>query len=56
MRYIKLGRTGLDVSPVALGAMSYGEPGRGHSGQAEGVSLRPDAVSPPMLIPFHAAQ
>src|SRR5260370_7904156 len=30
MRYIKLGRTGLDVSPVALGAMSYGEPGRGH--------------------------
>src|SRR5260370_9938849 len=32
MRYIKLGRTGLDVSPVALGAMSYGEPGRGHPG------------------------
>ncbi|MBY8880216.1 aldo/keto reductase [Actinacidiphila acidipaludis] len=30
MRYIKLGRTGLDVSPVAIGAMSYGEPDRGH--------------------------
>ena len=30
MRYIKLGRTGLDVSPVAIGAMTYGEPGRGH--------------------------
>ena len=30
MRYIKLGRTGLDVSPIAIGAMTYGEPGRGH--------------------------
>src|SRR5579863_584334 len=30
MRYIKLGTTGLDVSPVAIGAMTYGEPGRGH--------------------------
>jgi aryl-alcohol dehydrogenase-like predicted oxidoreductase len=30
MRYIKLGRTGLDVSPIALGCMSYGEPERGH--------------------------
>ena len=30
MRYIKLGRTGLDVSPVAIGAMTYGEPERGH--------------------------
>src|SRR5258708_3373236 len=30
MRYVKLGHTGLDVSPIALGAMSYGEPGRGH--------------------------
>ncbi|MEU6491648.1 aldo/keto reductase [Streptomyces sp. NPDC046984] len=30
MRYIKLGRTGLDVSPVAVGAMTYGEPDRGH--------------------------
>jgi aryl-alcohol dehydrogenase-like predicted oxidoreductase len=30
MRYVKLGHTGLDVSPVAIGAMSYGEPDRGH--------------------------
>lgn len=30
MRYIKLGRTGLDVSPVAVGAMTYGDPDRGH--------------------------
>ena len=30
MEYVKLGTTGLDVSPVAIGAMTYGEPGRGH--------------------------
>jgi 1-deoxyxylulose-5-phosphate synthase len=30
MRYVKLGTTGLDVSPIAIGAMQYGEPGRGH--------------------------
>jgi 1-deoxyxylulose-5-phosphate synthase len=30
MHYIKLGTTGLDVSPIALGAMTYGEPNRGH--------------------------
>jgi 1-deoxyxylulose-5-phosphate synthase len=30
MEYVKLGTTGLDVSPIAIGAMSYGEPGRGH--------------------------
>jgi aryl-alcohol dehydrogenase-like predicted oxidoreductase len=30
MDYIKLGRTGLDVSPIAIGAMTYGDPGRGH--------------------------
>ena len=30
MRYIKLGKTGLDVSPVAIGAMTYGDPSRGH--------------------------
>ena len=30
MRYIKLGTTGLDVSPIALGCMTYGEPDRGH--------------------------
>ena len=30
MDYIKLGRTGLDVSPIAIGAMTYGVPGQGH--------------------------
>ncbi|NAS21068.1 aldo/keto reductase [Herbidospora sp. NEAU-GS84] len=39
MRYIKLGTTGLDVSPIAIGAMTYGDPGRGHpvwsKGEAE---------------------
>ncbi|MGI8711088.1 MAG: aldo/keto reductase, partial [Acidimicrobiales bacterium] len=29
MEYVKLGSTGLDVSRVCLGCMSYGEPGRG---------------------------
>lgn len=30
MRYVKLGRTGLDVSPIAIGAMTYGQPDHGH--------------------------
>ncbi len=30
MLYIKLGVTGLDVSPIAIGAMTYGDPARGH--------------------------
>ncbi|WP_284741615.1 aldo/keto reductase [Amycolatopsis sp. RTGN1] len=30
MEYVKLGKTGLDVSPIAIGAMTYGEPHRGH--------------------------
>ncbi|MBT1001497.1 aldo/keto reductase [Paenarthrobacter sp. DKR-5] len=29
MDYIKLGNTGLDISPLALGCMTYGEPQRG---------------------------
>lgn len=29
MDYQKFGRTGLDVSRLCLGCMSYGEPGRG---------------------------
>ncbi|GAY07461.1 aldo/keto reductase [Pseudonocardia sp. N23] len=29
MRYVKLGSTGLDVSPVCVGCMSFGVPGRG---------------------------
>src|SRR3954469_10644498 len=30
MKYRKLGTTGLDVSPIAIGAMQYGDPKRGH--------------------------
>jgi aryl-alcohol dehydrogenase-like predicted oxidoreductase len=30
MQYVKLGTTGLDVSPIAIGAMTFGEPNRGH--------------------------
>ncbi|OBI63274.1 aldo/keto reductase [Mycobacterium sp. E796] len=30
MRYIKLGNSGLDVSPLAIGAMTYGDPKCGH--------------------------
>ena len=30
MRYIKLGNSGLDVTPIALGCMTYGDPRRGH--------------------------
>ena len=30
MEYIKLGNTGLDISPIAIGARTYGEPDRGH--------------------------
>jgi aryl-alcohol dehydrogenase-like predicted oxidoreductase len=30
MRYVKLGRTGLEISPVVLGCMTYGLPDRGN--------------------------
>ncbi len=30
MRYVKLGRTGLDISALALGCMTFGEPARGN--------------------------
>jgi aryl-alcohol dehydrogenase-like predicted oxidoreductase len=30
MRYVKLGRTGLDISPLVLGCMTYGTPDRGN--------------------------
>jgi aryl-alcohol dehydrogenase-like predicted oxidoreductase len=30
MQYMKLGRTGLDVSPICIGCMGFGDPSRGH--------------------------
>ncbi len=43
MDYIKLGTTGLDISPIAIGAMTYGEPDRGHPvwslGEAQALPL-----------------
>jgi aryl-alcohol dehydrogenase-like predicted oxidoreductase len=30
MEYVRLGATGLQVSRICLGCMSYGEPGRGN--------------------------
>lgn len=32
MQYVKLGRSGLDVSPLAIGCMGFGDPGRGYPG------------------------
>jgi aryl-alcohol dehydrogenase-like predicted oxidoreductase len=37
MDYVKLGTTGLDVAPIAIGAMTYGEPVRGHPAWSLGV-------------------
>ncbi|WP_235486612.1 aldo/keto reductase, partial [Frankia sp. AvcI1] len=42
MKYTKLGSTGLDVSRICLGCMSYGDPGRG----AHPWSLDEDAARP----------
>ena len=39
MQYIKLGPSGLDVSPVCIGCMGFGDPSRGHPAW----SLREDA-------------
>src|SRR6266702_5988537 len=42
MEYVKLGSTGLDVSPICLGCMSYGDPGRGpHSWSLDEETSRP---------------
>jgi hypothetical protein len=35
-RYVKPGNTGLDVSPIAIGAMTFGEPGRGYPDRSLG--------------------
>ena len=44
MNFTKLGRTGLDVSRICLGCMSYGEPGRGNHPWTLG-----DAASRPFI-------
>ena len=42
MRYVKLGHTGLDVSPICLGCMSFGDPARGgHPWSLDEESSRP---------------
>lgn len=42
MQYVKLGRTGLDVSRICLGCMSYGEAARGgHAWALDEESARP---------------
>jgi aryl-alcohol dehydrogenase-like predicted oxidoreductase len=42
MEYVKLGRTGLDVSRICLGCMSYGAPGRGpHAWTLDEAASRP---------------
>jgi len=49
MDYVKLGDSGLEVSRVAIGAMTYGEPGRGHPvwslGEADARPLIEHALS-----------
>ena len=47
MKTLKLGRTGLDISPLCVGCMSFGEPARGThpwmlDEDASRVILRPD--------------
>ena len=37
MRYAKLGKTGLEVSAITLGCMSFGEPGTSLSAGGRGV-------------------
>lgn len=42
MKYVKFGKTGLDVSQLCLGCMTYGEPGRGsHSWTLNEAASRP---------------
>src|SRR5215468_6846763 len=42
MEYVKLGRTGLDVSRICLGCMSFGDPGRGgHPWSLDSEASRP---------------
>ena len=42
MEYVKLGSTGVDVSRICLGCMSYGEPERGgHPWSLDEATSRP---------------
>ena len=42
MKYIKFGRTGLEVSPLCLGCMTYGTPDRGaHAWTLDEAASRP---------------
>jgi aryl-alcohol dehydrogenase-like predicted oxidoreductase len=50
MQYVKLGSTGLDVSRICLGAMSFGEPGRGRHDW----TLGEDDAQPIILRAFEA--
>jgi 1-deoxyxylulose-5-phosphate synthase len=36
MQYVKLGRTGLDISPICIGCMGFGDPARSHPAWALG--------------------
>ena len=40
---VQLGRNGVRVSPLCLGTMNFGEPGRGHQGDW---TLGPDEARP----------
>ncbi|MEU3540232.1 aldo/keto reductase [Streptomyces paromomycinus] len=44
MRYIRLGTTGLEVSAITLGCMSFGEPGRGGEPWSLGADASRDIV------------
>ncbi|MFF8918638.1 aldo/keto reductase, partial [Streptomyces sp. NPDC015032] len=44
MRYIKLGTTGLEVSAITLGCMSFGEPGRGGEPWSLGADASRDII------------
>jgi aryl-alcohol dehydrogenase-like predicted oxidoreductase len=50
MQYVKLGSTGVDVSRICLGAMSFGEPGRGRHDW----TLGEDDAGPIILRAFEA--
>ncbi|GHU54103.1 hypothetical protein AGMMS49975_13990 [Clostridia bacterium] len=36
MQYIKLGNSGLEISPICVGCMGFGDPSKGHPAWALG--------------------